>query len=214
MSCQDSLKWAWRENHDSGDNRFFMPALGASYPAGDSHNEVTKAGFIFVENTTSDLGLPSFVMADEDCLHFYPGRAPKTRALLEQLVDTCNRVLKMCPDEGSYQERIGFEWEKWCKVERDRFQQECKRQSGVKPRRAAYVYLMRNNRNGLYKIGYSSNPKHRESTLQSEEPEVELIWSTPGTEEDEKAMHAYYDQKRVRGEWFKLTKRDVRVICR
>lgn len=40
-----------------------------------------------------------------------------------------------------------------------------------------HTYIMKNKRNGLYKIGKSINPKHRESTLQSEEPNVILVWS-------------------------------------
>ena len=39
-----------------------------------------------------------------------------------------------------------------------------------------YVYLMMNSRNGYIKIGFTKDyPTYRESTLQSQEPEIELI---------------------------------------
>jgi hypothetical protein len=79
-------------------------------------------------------------------------------------------------------------------------------------KRAGYVYLMRNNRNGYVKIGFSRNPKHREKTLQSEDPDVELLWSHQGFKYDERELHARYASMRVRGEWFRLTADDVAHI--
>lgn len=45
------------------------------------------------------------------------------------------------------------------------------------PPTLGYVYLMKNSRNGLTKIGHSSNPVFREKTLQAEEPEINLLHS-------------------------------------
>lgn len=81
-----------------------------------------------------------------------------------------------------------------------------------KPRKVCFVYLMRNTRNGLTKIGYSSNPKSREATLQSEEPEIRLIAAFKVAREHEELVHNAYPQKRVRGEWFKLTEEDEEEI--
>lgn len=75
-----------------------------------------------------------------------------------------------------------------------------------------YVYLMRNKRNGYIKIGFSKDPKHREATLQSQEPEVQLINSTPGTIKDEWRIQAEFASKRLRGEWFKLSLKDLYSI--
>lgn len=82
----------------------------------------------------------------------------------------------------------------------------------TRPRRPVRVYLMRNTRNGLVKIGHSSNPIVREGTLQSQEPEVELLGHWPGTIDDEHELHEAYSTARVRGEWFKLTDNDVSEI--
>lgn len=71
------------------------------------------------------------------------------------------------------------------------------------------VYLMRNNRNGYIKIGYSSNPSYRESTLQSEEPEIELIFSVKTYIDCEIKLHDLFADKRLRGEWFNLTSDDI-----
>lgn len=86
-----------------------------------------------------------------------------------------------------------------------------------------HVYLMKNDRNGFYKIGVSISPKFREKTLQSEEPEVRLIMSV---EEDpsetqvslisaldgEDFLHKTFADKRVRGEWFRLDEEDIDCI--
>lgn len=74
-----------------------------------------------------------------------------------------------------------------------------------------YVYLMTNTRNGYTKIGVSNNPKHRERTLQSEEPEVELIFKRKviNAYRLEKELHEYYSDKRIRGEWFDLTHEQI-----
>jgi site-specific DNA-adenine methylase len=74
------------------------------------------------------------------------------------------------------------------------------------------TYLMKNKRNGLYKIGKSKNPRIREKTLQSEEPTVEMvkIWE----EDIESTLHKKYAKQRVRGEWFKLTPIQVKYITK
>lgn len=74
------------------------------------------------------------------------------------------------------------------------------------------TYLMKNKRNGLYKIGKSTNPKARERTLQSQEPETEFvkIWDN----DIEKTIQNHYEKQRVRGEWFDLTKTQIQYICK
>jgi hypothetical protein len=73
------------------------------------------------------------------------------------------------------------------------------------------TYLMKNNHTKLYKIGYSKNPKHREKTLQSEEPNIKMvkIWN----KNIERKLHKLYSEYRVRGEWFNLTPVQVKYIC-
>ena len=72
-------------------------------------------------------------------------------------------------------------------------------------------YILKNKRNGLYKIGYSSNPSLRESTLQSQEPEIERIKVFKNNHEN--LLHEKYKKQRVRGEWFNLTNLQVKYIC-
>lgn len=83
---------------------------------------------------------------------------------------------------------------------------------GFAYRGLAYLYLMRNNRNGYYKIGFSRNPSARERTLQSEEPDITLIRQWPGTMFDEVDLHAKFAAQRIRGEWFKLSDADIAYI--
>lgn len=81
-----------------------------------------------------------------------------------------------------------------------------------KKKKLAFVYLMHNKRNGFYKIGRSKNPNYRECTLQSEEPEVELLFHMESTSSVEALLHKKFESKRIRGEWFSLSQNDVDEI--
>lgn len=82
---------------------------------------------------------------------------------------------------------------------------------------ACFVYLMKDLRNGLYKIGISKKPSYREKTLQSEQPSIESLGfkqfpSRKFALAFEKALHETYSKNRIRGEWFKLDVADVNQI--
>nr|WP_236027380.1 GIY-YIG nuclease family protein [Gelidibacter pelagius] len=71
--------------------------------------------------------------------------------------------------------------------------------------------------NGYYKIGISNNPTYREKTLQSEKPTIELIKSKLFSNRKvavafERSLHKTYENKRLRGEWFELSERDIKEI--
>lgn len=74
------------------------------------------------------------------------------------------------------------------------------------------TYLMKNQRNGYYKIGISDKPKQRELTLQSEDPDVLMVkvWD----KNIEKELHHRYDSQRLRGEWFNLSKVQLMYMCK
>lgn len=76
----------------------------------------------------------------------------------------------------------------------------------------SYVYVMLNERNGLTKIGMSTQPAFREKTLQSQEPEIHLLacWKAPAKVERE--LHRMFASNRQRGEWFKLTAKEFGLI--
>ena len=72
-----------------------------------------------------------------------------------------------------------------------------------------FVYIMRNNDNGAYKIGISKSPEYREHTLQSQEPNVTCIFQLEFESRDyaravERDMHAKYAEYHMRGEWFSI----------
>jgi len=77
----------------------------------------------------------------------------------------------------------------------------------------SHIYMMKNIRNGYIKIGRSNNPEFRERTLQSEAPEIELIFSSPLTfAANEKRLHSILSHKRIRGEWFDLNDEEVLFV--
>ena len=82
---------------------------------------------------------------------------------------------------------------------------------------ACYVYLMIDTANGYHKIGISSHPDYREKTLQSEKPSIETICAKrfPSriiAQSIESALHTAFASKRIRGEWFNLSEKDVEQI--
>lgn len=72
-----------------------------------------------------------------------------------------------------------------------------------------YLYLMTDRRTGLTKIGTSKNPQYRESTLQSDNPMVELLQTWKASLSHERTMHKLFARYRVRGEWFDLTQEQI-----
>jgi DNA-binding transcriptional MerR regulator len=75
-----------------------------------------------------------------------------------------------------------------------------------------YIYLMKNNANGRIKIGISVDPRIREKTLQSAEPDVQLIHKWLGSKTDEQNLHTRFSDCRIRGEWFSLNEFQVNEI--
>ena len=80
-----------------------------------------------------------------------------------------------------------------------------------------FIYLMRSERNGFYKIGFTKHtPQYREKTLQSEEPEVWLVCFAHSFSDVEKDLHRYHisKNKHIRGEWFALDLCDILRIAK
>lgn len=75
-----------------------------------------------------------------------------------------------------------------------------------------YVYLMKDNNTGYYKIGRSDNPVIRERTLQSQKPTIEMILNWKTFASTEKELHREFFDKRIRGEWFDLDEIDINFI--
>jgi len=68
-----------------------------------------------------------------------------------------------------------------------------------------FLYIMRNNRNGYFKISYSKNPIHREKTLQSEDPDITILHKWECEKIVESKTHYNFKKHRLRGEWFSFT---------
>jgi len=70
--------------------------------------------------------------------------------------------------------------------------------------------------NGLYKIGRTSHLDSRLNAIQTATPfPVQLVYAIPCPMKDreiEHALHVIFADHRVRGEWFKLSMRDIAKI--
>jgi len=69
------------------------------------------------------------------------------------------------------------------------------------------TYLLKDTRTNLYKIGRSCYPFYREKTLQSDYPLIEIVCFSDMNIES--ILHKKYELKRIRGEWFNLSNKDV-----
>ena len=75
--------------------------------------------------------------------------------------------------------------------------------------RTIMTYLMKDS-SGLYKIGCSLDPHGRLESMKTGNATIELVCVIK--ENIEKQLHIKYAAKRVKGEWFKLSKKDVEEI--
>lgn len=71
-----------------------------------------------------------------------------------------------------------------------------------------YTYIMKSV--DLHKIGKAINPQERLKGFQTGNPYIELIKTIQGNHE--RALHQKFKDKRVTGEWFKLTQEDIDSI--
>lgn len=77
------------------------------------------------------------------------------------------------------------------------------------------VYIIQLGDTDIYKIGISIDPDKRLKQLQSKSPiPLNLLWTNFGHDYKsiEKFIHYWFKDKRVRGEWFKLSSEDILYI--
>mgnify|MGYP000179396772 CR=1 FL=1 len=83
-------------------------------------------------------------------------------------------------------------------------------------REKAYLYLMHELTTGFYKIGVSKEPRQRERTLQSQKPDINMLYTHQFEKQKaffiERKLHKLFNSKRVRGEWFDLTHDDLNKL--
>lgn len=84
-------------------------------------------------------------------------------------------------------------------------------QSVAETERAATIYVVGFDQ--YVKIGFSLDAKKRFLSLQDRLPvDLELYAQFPGTTSDERALHARFDNLRLRGEWFRKRGKLLRWI--
>ena len=80
--------------------------------------------------------------------------------------------------------------------------------------RPGYLYLLKNNILGGYKIGITTNPSARFKALQvGTKATLFGYWQTDAYRELEKHLHKQYAAQRVpQSEWFNLTEEEIRSV--
>ncbi len=69
-----------------------------------------------------------------------------------------------------------------------------------------FVYFIQGETGGPIKIGYSDDVAKRLKGLQTGHPDnLKVLFTYPGSQEDEKEMHLKFEAIRLRGEWFRPT---------
>lgn len=74
---------------------------------------------------------------------------------------------------------------------------------------AGFVYLMREQSQGLIKIGFSVNVESRLKEFKTGNPTIELQGKFEAKPEHERALHVHFSEKRKSGEWFMLEDEDI-----
>jgi prophage antirepressor-like protein len=74
------------------------------------------------------------------------------------------------------------------------------------------TYLLVDESTGYIKIGLSVNPPKREETLFAKKPTTKLIFVSE--KNCEKELHKKYSTKRIRGEWFNLSPKEISDIVK
>ena len=107
-----------------------------------------------------------------------------------------------------------FHWRIKKQIPKEREQEEKEwNKTKIKISTRGYIYLIKSN--NLYKIGRAKNLKSRIKTYQTENPfGIEVIFQKEvddyiGTEKD---LLTRFENKRERGEWFKLNNEDIQWI--
>lgn len=77
---------------------------------------------------------------------------------------------------------------------------------------SSYVYLIECVGSDFYKIGYATNPEQRVKELQIGCPyELRMVNSFPGGINEERELHARYNNSAIRGEWFQISKSSLEI---
>jgi len=83
------------------------------------------------------------------------------------------------------------------------------------------LYLMKNLKTGFCKIGYTIDLSRREREVSNacgckinliDFVELSYIKADEPVDKAEKWLHKYFKEKRLRGEWFNLSKADIKSI--
>ncbi len=136
----------------------------------------------------------------------YNGRIT-SRSCVKAILEACESHLGKVSDVRA--EWLNSKIDKSEKEEEEQREKEREKRDDM-----GFVYLCRTKTHRYVKIGFSKYPDVRESTLRGEDPELKMFAKFEGTMKDEKFLHRQFKEKRKRGEWFDLSRKDITAIKR
>lgn len=150
--------------------------------------------------------MPYLFMIDKDGIAF-SGKVEYLfyKSQLIKIKEACEKTIELYDNNNINDDNIYEENQK-------QLEKECRLLKYGRYERETFIYIMKDENTGYYKIGRSVNPKKRERTLQSEKPTITLIFSARGLVEEEITLHNRYKDTRIRGEWFSLQDYEVQDI--
>ena len=168
---------------------------------------------------TSDFITGTLTMSDEQrgkyilllCLQHQKGYLTES-----EMVKICGKYDKDIYDkfkqngEGHfYNERMKIESEK-----RNKYTESRRSNRNKQTNDSLYIYLIKNNNNGLIKIGSTNDPERRIIELKNKMQEELIIiaLSEKTQQKTESLIQKEYEGKRQFNEWFKLTENDIKNI--
>jgi len=186
--------------------------------ARDGDNEyrlMSRTGGIFKITRGSNVGR-EYVDFDEFGMHHYFNASrEEVRKIQSRFQFENSELISLTRDEAQWVKTCGASGFLEMLKDKDREIEEYQNRRFVDNRRRkdkTNIYLMEDGHTGFIKIGRSKNPSTRERTLQAQVPLLRMIWTCAGINSDEKILHDFFKDKRLRGEWFDLGEDDVRYI--
>jgi hypothetical protein len=136
--------------------------------------------------------------------------------LLEKAIENTKRYYEVNNINPYHENHLQLKQKERDKIQAKKIAEEEHRiwQSKRKSVKLAYIYLLHDPANNVYKIGKAKNVKSRFGSIKTGNINVELITNTSiaVNQKHEDELHRMFKDKRIGGEWFDLDETDIKNV--